>query len=165
MRDYRSFKLWPICYNFVLDLYPLINDLPEFEHRNICSQLRRSATSILLNIAEGSAKLSDRYFLNHMNYAFASAKEVEVLLEMSKDLAYISEDVFVQFYERLEKVKAMLYRFLKDIEKRCGSKKQRVLGDLGLKNIHVSYGKPAKSVLSCEEKEAIEPSSRSLNNP
>ncbi|HIH42366.1 TPA: four helix bundle protein [Candidatus Woesearchaeota archaeon] len=116
-RDFKNLQIWQLSYQFVLDCYRLLNKLPENEERNIKDQLRRAATSITLNIAEGCSYRSNKAFLNHLNYAYGSAKECDVLLLLCKDLKYISYDEFHQIAAALDKLKSFLYRFMLSVQK------------------------------------------------
>ncbi len=120
-RDYRQIGIYHLAYDFVLEIYRLTKDFPKAEEQNITSQIRRAAVSIPLNIAEGSAKASDREFAYYLNVAYASAKEVEVLLNLCCDLKYLDELQGKQLVLKLDEVNAKLFLFLRNIEARIGS--------------------------------------------
>ncbi len=122
-RNYKRIDVYHLSYTFVLDTYRLTNDFPKKEEQNITSQIRRAAVSIPLNIAEGSAKASNREFAYFLNVAYASAKEVEVLLQLSRDLKYLNDDAFTFLSNRLDELNAKLFLFLRNVENRIGSKK------------------------------------------
>ena len=90
----------------------MTNDFPKKEEQNVTSQIRRAAVSIPLNIAEGSAKASNREFAYFLNVAYASAKEVEVLLQLSRDLKYFNDDAFTFLANRLDELNAKFFFFL-----------------------------------------------------
>ncbi|MBS3116649.1 four helix bundle protein [Candidatus Woesearchaeota archaeon] len=96
---------------------------PKKEEQNITSQIRRAAVSIPLNIAEGSAKASNREFAYFLNVAYASAKEMEVLLQLSHDFKYLNDDAFTFLPNRLDELNAKLFLFLRNVEARVGNKK------------------------------------------
>ena len=122
-RNYKKIDVYHLSYTFVLDLYRMTNDFPKKEEQNITSQIRRAAVSIPLNIAEGSAKASNREFAYFLNVAYASAKEVEVLLQLSRDFKYLNEDAFTFLNHRLDELNAKLFLFLRNVEARVGNKK------------------------------------------
>ncbi len=122
-RNYHRIDVYHLSYNFVLDLYRITKEFPKLEEQNVTSQIRRAAVSIPLNIAEGSAKASEREFAYFLNVSYASAKEVEVLIELSKDLGYLSVDGYSYLAHRLDELNAKLFLFLRNVEKRVGSRR------------------------------------------
>ena len=87
-RNYKKMEIYHLAYDFVLSVYKKTENFPDEEKQNITSQIRRASVSIPLNITEGSAKRSSREFLHFLNISFASAKEVEVLLNLSNDFVF-----------------------------------------------------------------------------
>ena len=59
-RLYKNMEIYQLGYNLALDIHKLLDKFPKKEKDNIISQMRRSVTSIPLNIAEGSVKKSDK---------------------------------------------------------------------------------------------------------
>ena len=106
-----------LSYQFLLEIYGVLPLLPEKEVRNMYDQLQRSATSVVLNIVEGASNRSNKVFFNHLQYSYASSKEVEVLLMLAHDLNYIDKDIFVVLSKQLEELKANLFQFMKSVEK------------------------------------------------
>lgn len=116
--------IFQLSYDLALDIHKLLDKFPEKEKDNINSQMRRAATSIPLNIAEGSVKKSYKEFLNFLSYSYGSAKELDVLLSMSKDLKYISKKDYDILYNKLDRLMAKLFGFMKNIEARFENKKR-----------------------------------------
>lgn len=117
-RNYHTMDVYHLAYNFALEMYTLTKQFPSSEEQNIISQLRRASVSIPLNIVEGSARASSREFTYHLNVAYSSAKEVEVLLKLSFDLGYLSEENFQRIFTSLDRLNAKLYLFLRTMESR-----------------------------------------------
>jgi len=115
-RNYKKFDVYHLAYDFVLDIYRKTKNFPESEKHNITSQIRRAATSIPLNIAEGSAKASDKEFVHYLNTAYASGKEVEVLLNLCNDLKYLDKIDFEHLSNKLDKLNAKQFLFLRNRE-------------------------------------------------
>ncbi len=122
-RDFKKLEIWSLGYNLVLDLYPLLESYPEYEHRNIVDQIRRAATSLPMNIAEGAGSHSNKVFLTYLGYAYKSAKELDVLLLLSRDLGYLEEDVYDFLQKKLEEFKARLYKFMIKVEEEIVQKR------------------------------------------
>lgn len=116
-RDHRQLQIWVLAYNLVIDVYPLLDSFPSCESRNIVDQIRRAVTSLPVNIAEGCGSHSNKVFLTYLGYAYKSAKELDVLFSLSKDLGYVENDVFDFLTKRLEEFKARLFRFMEKVER------------------------------------------------
>ena len=123
-RLYKNMEIFQLSYALALDIHKLLDKFPEEQKENITSQMRRAATSIPLNIAEGSVKKSYREFLNFLSYAYGSAKELDVLLSMSKDLNYITKSQYDSIFNKLDELMAKLFGFMKTIEARFENKKK-----------------------------------------
>ena len=63
-----------------------------------CDQIRRSALSVMSNIAEGFESNTDKEFINFLNYARRSCGEVRNHLYAALDDDYINEDEFATVY-------------------------------------------------------------------
>jgi four helix bundle protein len=123
-RLYKNMDIFQIGYNLALDIHRILDKFPDKEKGNIACQMLRVATSIPLNIAEGSVKKSHRKFLNFLGYAYGSAKEPDVLLLMSRDLKYMNKKEYETLFEKLDKLMAKLFGFTENIESRFENKKK-----------------------------------------
>ena len=124
-RNYKNIKVYHLAYSFVLEIYKVTKDFPKSEQSNITSQIRRASVSIPLNIVEGSAKASSKEFLYFLNVAYASAKEVEVLLSLCKDLNYLDINQSKMLLQRLDELNAGLFLFIRTVESKITSKKTK----------------------------------------
>ena len=123
-RFYKNMEIFQLGYELALDINRLVDKFPEKEKDNIVSQMRRAATSIPINMAEGAVKKSDTEFLNFLGYSYGSCKELDVLLSMSKDLGYIPKKDYDIIFNKLDKLMAKLFGFMNNIESRFESKKK-----------------------------------------
>ena len=88
--SFKDIIAWQKAYEFVLLVYKVTKDYPEFEKYGLSSQFQRAAVSVVANIAEGSKKLSKADKLRLMNIAQGSLEECKCYIMLSKDLEYIS---------------------------------------------------------------------------
>jgi four helix bundle protein len=86
MRDYHQLDLWQRAMTYTVQIYEFTAQLPEAERYNLTAQLRRAATSVPLNIAEGSGCSTDAEFARFVGYAYRSLKEVVTGLELCQRL-------------------------------------------------------------------------------
>lgn len=123
-RNFKNLEIYHLAHEFVLDIYNLIKDFPELEDKNLASQLRRAATCLPLNIAEGSGANSNKIFLNFLIFCYRSCLECEACLRLCKDLGYISEEKFGVYFEKLDKFIRKLYRYIQYLEDSTGNRKR-----------------------------------------
>lgn len=123
-RLYKNMLIFQLSYELSLDINRLVDKFPKEQKDNIISQMRRAATSIPLNIAEGSVKKSNREFLQFLSYAYSSGKELDVLLMMSKDLKYIPKKDYERLFKKLESLMIKLFAFMENIESRFEKRKR-----------------------------------------
>ena len=50
---YRDLRAYQVSYQLALEIHKKTRDFPDFERRELGSQLRRAAVSVPMNIAEG----------------------------------------------------------------------------------------------------------------
>jgi four helix bundle protein len=89
-------------------IYEVADLLPSKEEYNLKPQMRRSVTSISLNIAEGSTSQTDLEFRRFVGIAIRSCIEVIGCLHLAKRRGYIDKKVFDRAYEFGEKMFAKL---------------------------------------------------------
>ena len=80
-------------------------------------QIRRAAISIMLNIAEGFARRSNKEFRQLLFVAHGSAAEVQSALYIALDQNYINESDFSDLYQDAEEVSKMIAGFIKYLGK------------------------------------------------
>jgi len=78
---------------------------------NLIDQTRRSAISIMANIAEGFARRTNKEFINFLGIAHASAAELQSHLYVALDQNYISNKDFKLLYNKTEEVSKMIQGF------------------------------------------------------
>jgi len=116
-KNYKELEVWKLSYNLALKFYKITENFPEHENDNLISQIRRASTSIPLNIAEGCTRRTKNSFLQFLTYAYGSIKELEVLLELSKDLGYINNKDYEELKEDLDKISRKMFRFMSFVNK------------------------------------------------
>lgn len=108
MQNYKDLKVWEKAHHFTLSVYEITKGFPKEEIYGLTSQMRRAASSIPANIAEGCGKNSKLDFANFLNIALGSSNESEYFLILAKDLNYIKTEEFLHQHKIINEVKAML---------------------------------------------------------
>jgi four helix bundle protein len=112
MKDFKTLAVWEKSHRLVLRLYGTTQIFPKQELFGLSSQIRRSASSIPTNIAEGCGRNSDADFARFLQIAFGSACELEYHLILTRDLKYVSEEEFLSLTTDLIEIKKMLAAFI-----------------------------------------------------
>ena len=112
MKTYKELEVYQEGYRLTLEMYRMTVVFPKEEQYGIVSQLRRASSSIPTNIAEGYGRISRLEMGRFLKMSIGSCNEMKVLLELSKDLKYISEEEFKKLIERYEVLGKRLYKFL-----------------------------------------------------
>jgi len=99
-----DFKVYQDAKRFFKDILNVTKDFPKEFLYDLTSQLRRSALSIILNVAEGSAKKSDRDFNRYIENALGSINEVVACLEVAYESDLIKEAVFADSVKKAEEI-------------------------------------------------------------
>jgi four helix bundle protein len=78
-------------------------------------QLRRASFSIMLNIAEGSSRFSNKDRKNFFVVARGSAFECVAIMEYLVETKEIGQDVFADYENRLEEISRMLFGLIRSL--------------------------------------------------
>jgi four helix bundle protein len=108
MKDFRSLLVWEKSHRFTLAVYAATKSFPKEELFGIISQLRRSSSSIPINIAEGCGRGSDADFGRFLQMSLGSASETEYLILLSHELGYLSEESNQILLSEVQELKKML---------------------------------------------------------
>lgn len=112
MRDFRGIKAWEKAHQLALAVYAATKSFPREEVYGLTSQMRRSASSIPTNIAEGCGRTGDAELSRFCQIAFGSATELEYQLLLSRDLGYLDDSSYEPLRAATIEVKRMLGAFI-----------------------------------------------------
>jgi four helix bundle protein len=86
IRGYRNLTVFNKAVSLVGASYAVARSLPQDERFELSSQLRRASTSIPLNIAEGSGRMSQPDYARFLSMARGSLFETEACCVIIKSL-------------------------------------------------------------------------------
>lgn len=115
--DHKDLDVWKVGIELVLDVYKETKDFPKGEVYGLTSQLRRAATSIPSNIAEGAARHSDKEFVQFLYIALGSLSEVETQVIIAYKLGYLSESG--DLLKKAVSLKKMLLGLIKHLKSKA----------------------------------------------
>lgn len=97
--SYRDLRVWQRAMDLACEIYGVTRLLPADERFGLKSQLRRSAVSVPVNIAEGSGRATTKELLHFISIARGSLKEIETLLTVCERLTMLSPSDLVNATE------------------------------------------------------------------
>ncbi|EIJ39208.1 four helix bundle protein [Galbibacter orientalis] len=115
MRDFKKYNIWSLSHEFTLEIYKVTKNFPSEERFQLMSQMQRAAYSIPSNFSEGCGRDSDKDFNRFIQVCLGSAHELEYFILLSKDLNYISEDIFDELTIKINEIKSKLYNLSKKL--------------------------------------------------
>ena len=111
MKDFTKLRVWQEAHKLTIQIYVVTKKFPSDELYGLTSQLRRAASSIGSNLAEGCGRNSDKDLARFVSIAQGSAFEVRYQIILAKDLGYISPTEFSRIESQLFSVSRMLTSF------------------------------------------------------
>lgn len=118
MADFRKLRVWQAAQALAIDSHRVAGRMCGPRTHALCDQLVRAAMSVPANIAEGSAHTSPREFARFLQYALASASELDGHVQLARDLRFIDEKDFMTLTCRIVNTRRMLHGLLKTVKKR-----------------------------------------------
>ena len=115
MQDFLKLDVWQRSHSLTLDVYRLTRAFPREELYGLTSQLRRASSSIPANIAEGCGRGSPADMARCLQIAMGSASEVQYLLILCRDLAYIEGDESERMLDVITGTKRMLASLIQKV--------------------------------------------------
>ena len=107
--SYKKLQLYQKARLLVLKTYQITSLYPKSELYSLVTQMRRSAMSVLANIVEGYSKESAPEYARFLTISIGSITELEVYLDISLDLGYLSKDKLDKMNTIIIEVKRLLY--------------------------------------------------------
>lgn len=91
MFKFERLEIYQLALDYVDRCYALSERLPDLERYNLTQQLRRAATSVALNIAEGSTGQSDAEQVRFLGMALHSLLETVACQQLIKRRGYLDD--------------------------------------------------------------------------
>ena len=116
MRDFKKIQVWEKAHKLTLQLYKLTASFPKEELYGLTSQIRRAASSVPANIAEGCGRNTQVELARFIHIAGGSASELEYHLILAHDLGYLDSKSHTELDISINEIKRMLHGFEKTVQ-------------------------------------------------
>ncbi len=110
---FLKWKVYLDAKELFLFILQLVRDLPREYRFELGNQIIRSSLSILLNIAEGSGKNSDKELNRFIDISFGSLNETLAAADILKDTKLITKDEFDTIMTLVDEISKQLGGFKK----------------------------------------------------
>jgi four helix bundle protein len=118
IQSHEDLFVWQLAMQLSVRVHnDVILRLPPSEKYELASQLRRSSTSIPLNIAEGWARPT-RVYINHLSIALGSEAELKTQLKVALGKNYVTEDQIGPLLSMASEVGRMMCGLTKSLKRR-----------------------------------------------
>jgi len=99
MHKFEKLQVYQLALQYADMIYALADRLPKSEEHNLKSQLARAATSIVLNIAEGSTGQGDAEQRRFLGVAIRSLLETVACQQLIERRRYVNKEELSKDYE------------------------------------------------------------------
>lgn len=110
--NFRNLKIWKEGLLLVNENSILTKRFPDDERFDLTSQMNRCSISIPSNIAEGTAKSSDKHFKIFLENSLGSSFEWETQLEIAKIKNYVNDKDYENLKDRVQQLQRMIGAFI-----------------------------------------------------
>jgi four helix bundle protein len=125
VKSFRELTVWREAIELVVDSYRFADTLPPAERFGLVAQVKRCATSIPANIAEGHSRKHPKVFLNHVYIVLGSEAELATHIHVAERLGFCVNDQTIAISRRREHVGRMLNRLAAALKRKVESEARR----------------------------------------
>jgi four helix bundle protein len=115
MQTYKELIVWQRSVSLVTEIYKATETFPKTEVFSLTNQIRRAATSIPANIAEGNARGHRKEYVQFLKIAFGSGAELETHLIVAQNLGYLNQQEAESLHVLLSEVMRMMNKLISSL--------------------------------------------------
>jgi four helix bundle protein len=102
--SFEKLEVWKEAIKLSVNIYKTTKSFPDEEKFGLISQMRRCSVSISSNIAEGTARLTNKDKSHFMTIAYSSCLELLNQSIIAKELNFISEENYKNIRFEIESI-------------------------------------------------------------
>jgi four helix bundle protein len=108
VQAFHNLKVWQKAHALTLSVYKATAAFPGDERFGLTIQLRRTASSIPTNLADGCGRGTDAEFRKSLYLAMGAGSQLEYQLLLAHDLGYLHDPHYQPLAAEVVEVKRML---------------------------------------------------------
>ncbi len=117
IKSFTDLIAWQKAHVLAVKIYKITETFPQKETYSLTDQIRRSATSISSNIAEGFSRQSKKEKIQFYYTAKGSLTELQNQLLIARDVGYLAKEVFNDIANQTVEVSKLPNGLIKSIKK------------------------------------------------
>lgn len=117
IKSFLDLQVWQLAHALTVRVYEITNTWPQEEKFGITSQIRRAASSIGANIAEGFARYHFKDKVRFYHNARGSCAEVQNFIILAKDLKYTDNEICQEVLSPSNDIAKLINGLIRSIEK------------------------------------------------
>lgn len=110
--NFEDMIIWQRSRELNVKLYKEFDELKDFNFKN---QILRASVSVMNNIAEGYERKTNNEFKHFLYMSKGSAGELRSMLYLGKDLSYLTEEKFNEYYNEALSLTKMISSLIKKL--------------------------------------------------
>ncbi|HSC77093.1 MAG TPA: four helix bundle protein [Candidatus Acidoferrales bacterium] len=122
LKSFQELQAWKEARELALGVYRMTSTFPREERYGLTAQLRRCASSVGANIAEGFGRRSTKDFIRYLEIASGSLEETRHFLILAHDLGYVKPATFRLFGGNCDRTGKLLGALVRSLKNRLNSK-------------------------------------------
>jgi four helix bundle protein len=129
IQSYRDLIAWQKSMDLAVTCYQLTRTFPKEEMYGLSSQIRRAASSIPANIAEGYGREYRKEYIHFLRISQGSLKELETHLILSSRINIVKDPELQTLLDRCDSIGRVLHGLIRALEKRGEKEKGKGVGN------------------------------------
>ncbi len=125
IKTYMDLDVWNFAHELVLEIYKVTRKFPSDEKFGLTAQLRRAASSIPSNIAEGNGRKGTGEYIYFLYISRGSLNETRYFLLLSKDLEYLQKTKHDELIKILNRVELILMGLIRSLKRKQKEKEEK----------------------------------------
>ncbi|SRR5258708_6859831 len=123
VKTVRELRVWQQSIDLVVASYRETSRFPADERFGLTAQIRRAATSVPANIAEGFGRWNQREFARFLTIANGSLRELETHFLVAEKLGYVRPERLVLLLRSIDDEGKMIFSLLNRIRRKQADRK------------------------------------------
>ncbi|WEX07559.1 four helix bundle protein [Chelativorans sp. AA-79] len=118
INSYQDLRVWQLAMDLAFDCYKVTRAFPRDELYGMTSQIRRAASSIAANIAEGHGRENTGSFIQFLRIAQGSLKELETYVVLATRLEFIDAKRSAELLGVTEEIGKMIRSMIRRLQEK-----------------------------------------------